>query len=293
MSITKACKELGYSKQAYFKSVKLQILKEQQEQKASVTILREVKKYRKEMPKIGALKLYYLIAPLLQKKGFKIGRDKFASILKEHNYLVIRKKKYYRTTDSRNWQNQYDNLIEDVIPNRPEQIWVSDITYILTKTKQVLYGHLVTDAYSKKIMGYEVAIDMKASSSVKALQMAIDNRQYSEQLIHHSDRGSQYCSALYTDLLKENDILISTTQNGSPYDNPIAERMNDIVKNEFELDENARNVEDAKKKLAKLVDTYNNLRPHRSNHMLTPQQMHNQNKLPIITWGKTKVLEEE
>ena len=154
-----------------------------------------------------------------------MGRDRFMGILKKHNRLVVRKKKYYRTTDSNAWRKQFPNLIIGIIPCRPEQIWVADITYFRTRKEGAVYGHLITDAYSKKIVGYHVSLDMKASSSVESLNFALENRYYNESLIHHSDRGSQYCSAEYTGILKKHKVNISMTQNGSPYDNAVAERV--------------------------------------------------------------------
>lgn len=290
MSIYKACQLLGYSKQAYFKGVKNELSKVEDEQIGIDFILDKVSKYRKDMPKIGGLKLFYLISPLLREKGIKIGRDKFMDILKRHKQLIINRKKRYFTTDSSAWRNQYDNLTEGLVPHRPEQLWVADITHFLTEEEGAVYGHFVTDAYSKKIMGYEVSVDMLASSTLKALKMALKNRLYKESLIHHSDRGSQYCSALYTKVLKRRKIKISMTQDGSPYDNAIAERINGIMKSEFGLGELLKNLEEAKKKTAKAVDIYNSQRPHWSNHLLTPNQMHLQSEVNIRTWGRKKPL---
>ena len=167
--------------------------------------------------------------------------------------------------------------------NRPEQVWVADITYFRTP-KGFIYGHLVTDTYSKKLVGTVIADDMKATTTLLALKMAIKNRQYNEPLIHHSDRGFQYLSKTYTNYLKKNKIQISVTQNGSPYDNPVAERINGILKDEFGFGGIVKNLEEARQLLKKAMHIYNDKRPHWSNHLLTPNQMHNQRQLEMITW---------
>ncbi len=288
MSINRACGFLGHSKQAYFKAFKNKKAKDEKTANAEEFILKHVKTIRKDMPKIGGLKLFYLISPLLKGAALKVGRDRFIDILGRHNLLVIRKKRRYTTTDSSHWRNQFGNLVEGVVPSRPEQVWVGDITYIETEEEGAVYGHFITDAYSKKIMGFEVSVDMEARSTIKALKMALKNRQYQEQLTHHSDRGSQYCSAIYTKLLKKNKIMISMTQDGSPYDNAVAERINGILKDEFLLGGLLKNIGHAKELTAKAVGVYNGMRPHWSNHLLTPEQMHQQDKIEIKTWRAKK-----
>ena len=179
---------------------------------------------------------------------------------------------------------QFDDLLKGISITRPEQIWVADITYFRTQ-EGFIYGHLITDAYSKKIMGAVVAGDMKATTTLLALKMALKNRQNKEPLIHHSDRGFQYLSKVYTNHLKKNKIKISVTQNGSPYDNPVAERINGILKDEFNLGSTLKNLQKAKQILEKAMHIYNEKRPHWSNHLLTPNQMHNQQDLEMITWN--------
>lgn len=290
MSISQGCRILGYSKQAYFKATKNEKTKLEKSVVVVSFILKKVESIRKDMPKIGGAKLFYLIKPLLINKGYKVGRDKFFSILKVHNLLIVRKKRKHFTTDSSYWRNQFDNLIKDIIPHRPEQIWVADITYFMTEKEGYVYGHFLTDAYSKKMMGFEIADDMKASSTLKALKMALRNRIYEQQLIHHSDRGMQYCSKEYTSVLKRNNILISMTQDGSPYDNAIAERINRIMKEEFLLGHTYKNIEQVRKLAIKAIDIYNNFRPHWSNGLLTPNDMHHQNAQPVKTWKNKKFI---
>jgi len=238
------------------------------------------------MPKLGGLKLYGLLKNEFQKKCLKMGRDKLFELLRHEQMLIIKKKKYVKTTDSRHWMRKYPNLIKHLEIIRPEQVWVADITYIETK-QGFNYLHLVTDAYSKQIMGYQLSEDMSATATVKALRMAIGKRVYSTAtLIHHSDRGLQYCSTAYTKLLQENNIMISMTEESDPYENAIAERVNGILKQEFSLDETFENTIQAQKHIDQSIWIYNCKRPHLSCHLLTPIQMHAQKRLKIKKWNK-------
>lgn len=237
------------------------------------------------MPRLGTRKLYYLLSEEFEQGGLKVGRDKLFSILRASNLLIHKKKRYVRTTDSSQWQRQHDNLVEGYVPEKPEELLVCDITYFETEQGNA-YGHLVTDAYSKKIMGYEVAYDMTKERTVAAFEMAMSNRVYKHRGIHHSDRGLQYCSYLYTATVRDNNYEISMTQDGSPYDNAIAERINGILKDEFGLDKKFKDLDELKEKLKRAVEIYNNQRPHMSCHLLTPNQMHEQQKLKVVTWRK-------
>ncbi len=240
---------------------------------------------RRQMPRLGTRKLYHL----LKAEGIiHIGRDKLFSVLRQEGLLVNRKRKYTITTNSKHWLRKYPNLIKGICLERPEQLWVADITYIDTLDGNA-YLHLVTDAYSKQIMGYELCNNMEATSTLKALKMALDKREYkASELIHHSDRGLQYCSNLYTDCLKENNVAISMTENGDPYENAIAERVNGILKDEFGLSDKLEDVIQAKELTGQSIRIYNNLRPHLSCSMLTPNQMHKQDKIKLISFKKKK-----
>jgi len=240
---------------------------------------------RRSMPRLGTRKLHYL----LKQQDIAIGRDRLFDLLRKEGLLVATRKKHVRTTDSTHWMRKYPNLVKDIDLTRPEQLWVSDITYLDTKAEGNLYLHLITDAYSKQIMGYELCDNMTAISTHKALVMALGKRQYEQApLIHHSDRGLQYCSALYTGCLKTNNIAISMTENGDPYENAVAERVNGILKDEFGLGDQLNDIREAKKQVAQSVYTYNHQRPHLSCNMLTPIQMHRQQTLRIKTY-KQKV----
>lgn len=237
------------------------------------------------MPRLGTRKLYHLLKDSFRKDGISIGRDRLFDLLRQQGLLVKKKKKYIKTTDSKHWMHKYPNLIKGLVIKRPEQLWVADITYIAVGDDHC-YLHLITDAYSKKIVGYHVSETLAASATVKALKMALKNRQYSLGIIHHSDRGLQYCSAAYVKILNKNRIAISMTEDGSPYDNAIAERVNGILKDEFGLDEVIDNLGQLQLQVTQSISTYNNIRPHESNHLLTPKQMHQQKKLKPKAWHK-------
>lgn len=240
---------------------------------------------RNRMPRIGTRKLYYLLKEDFLRDGIVIGRDRLFDILRDEGLLVVRKKKHSRTTDSSHWMRKYPNLIKGLKLRRPEQVWVADITY-LTLNDRYCYLHLITDAYSKRIMGYCISETLMAAQTLKALQMALKYRQYGGSLIHHSDRGLQYCSSGYITTLKDNAVRISMTQDGSPYDNAIAERVNGILKDEFGLDETFGNQQQLQLQVVQSIEIYNNNRPHQSNQMLTPYEMHQQNKLKPKEWHK-------
>ena len=281
LSLTGVCRQLGYSKQAYYKSLsrrKVTTLKKEQ-------IKQKVLSVRHLLPQLGTRKLYKLLGEDFKRQEIKMGRDRLFDLLREESLLVVRKRKYVKTTDSRQWMRQYPDLAKGIDLLRPEQLWVADITYLSTG-QGYCYLHLITDAYSKKIMGYQLSKQLAASATLQALKRALKTRKYSHPLIHHSDRGLQYCSKEYTGLLKQNNISISMTQTGSPYDNAIAERINGILKQEFGLDDQFDGLEQAEKQVDEAVALYNNLRPHLSNHYLTPAQMHEQNSLKPKIWHK-------
>jgi putative transposase len=239
---------------------------------------------RQSMPRIGARKLYYMLTNKLQ--ALKIGRDKFFNILRANHLLIEPKRSYHVTTDSRHRFRKHKNLILEMAINKPEQVWVSDITYI-GKREKPCYLSLVTDAYSKKIMGFYIADNMDTQSSVKALKMAIKGSKYNKgSLIHHSDRGVQYCAGDYQKLLLKNGIQCSMTNNGDPYENAVAERINGILKQDFIIDTYHADLDIMREIVKEAVDIYNNKRPHYSNHMLTPAQMHRQCDIQMRTYKR-------
>lgn len=237
-------------------------------------VLQEVNKVRAELPGAGTRKLHYMLKGILESHGISLGRDYLFDLLAATGLLISRRRRRIITTDSNHWLKRYDNLMVRESISRPEQVWVSDITYLKLNSSFV-YLSLITDAYSRQIVGYHLQNDLSTIGCLKALEMAISKRQTSEiPLMHHSDRGSQYCSKAYVDMLYDANIVISMTQNGDPYENAIAERVNGILKTEFDIERNTGTFESLKVKLAKVINAYNTLRPHASLGYLTPIQAH-------------------
>ena len=227
---------------------------------------------RRCLPRLGTRKLYYLLKPKLQQAGIKLGRDALFDYLRQHQLLIKPRRNYTKTTFSKHWMRKHPNLLKDIEIVRPEQAFVSDITYV-ESAQGVHYLSLVTDACSRKVMGHELSHEMKASDTLKALQKAVGQRQTDAPLLHHSDRGVQYCSAIYQSELAEHDIRPSMTDGYDCYQNALAERVNGILKQEF-LFYRCQTFEDLKVLVAESVDAYNQLRPHLSLDMKTPEEVH-------------------
>lgn len=240
---------------------------------------------RGKMPRVGTRKLYFLIKEELVRLDIKIGRDVLFKFLRAEHLLIKSKRTYHKTTDSKHWMRKYPNRIRELQLIRPEQLWVSDITYIKTVNGHH-YLSLITDAYSKKIMGYELLDNLSVAGPLSALSMALRNRKYNDQLIHHSDRGLQYCSAEYIKKLAENNIEISMTENGDPYENAVAERVNGILKHEFFLVEQFKDHLQALEVIKQSIEVYNQNRPHMSCQLLTPNAVHLQTQLVLKKWKK-------
>jgi transposase InsO family protein len=238
------------------------------------------------MPKLGTRKLYYILEDEL--KLLKIGRDKLFRILKANNMLIKLKKRYHITTNSHHRFRKHRNQIKKIDINRANQVWVSDITYIGNRSNPS-YLALITDAYSKKIVGYDTSNSLNVAGSLRALDMALKNENTNlKPLIHHSDRGLQYCSNDYQKLLTQNNIMPSMTEQYDPYENAIAERINGVLKQEFDIDKYNVDIETKSKLTKNAIEIYNQYRPHLSNQMLTPNQMHKQNKLKRKEYKKNK-----
>jgi transposase InsO family protein len=249
-------------------------------------VIKQVIEIRKRHPRLGVRKLLVLLDPYLLEHQIKMGRDALFELLAAHRLLIKRRKRRAHTTLSFHWLRKYPNLIRDYTPIRPNQLWVSDITYWRLKEK-FIYISLITDAYSHKIVGYQVDETLEAASTLGALKMALKDVIGSvEGLIHHSDRGLQYCSKEYTDLLKKNNILISMTQEYDPYENAVAERVNGILKEEFGLHEIFENYQNLNKQVTQAITLYNNFRIHMSINMMTPNQAHQQKIIHLKQWKK-------
>lgn len=229
-SLGKVCTLFGVTRQAYYEA-------EVHERKTSIArmiVLTVIKGLRDEIPLIGTRKLLFQLGPHLAEHGIKMGRDQLFDLLRFHGLLIRRRKRLVKTTDSHHWLKKYPNLIVGMVITSPEQLWVSDITYIRT-LEGFSYLSLITDAYSRKIVGYALYPTLEATGCIEALEMAVNGRRNVTPfiLIHHSDRGIQYCSFEYITILMKANIAISMTQSGSPYENALAERVNGTIKNEF------------------------------------------------------------
>ena len=251
-------------------------------QNKAAKVVSLVMETRRFMPRIGTRKLYHLLEDPLAALG--VGRDKLFDVLRANNMLIVPKRQYRQTTNSKHLFHKHKNLVLDRIPARPEEIWVSDITYVGGRNKHT-YLALVTDAYSKKIVGYDLSDSLSAEGAVRALKMACHGRMYKHlPLIHHSDRGIQYCCDDYQNQLKKHHIQVSMTESYDPYANAVAERINATIKHEFLLEEMESDLHTQQRVVAQSVKIYNSMRPHLSCGMLTPDEMHRQDKKEIITY---------
>ena len=227
---------------------------------------------RMEMPRLGTRKLYHLLKDEFSTSGLKIGRDALFDYLRSEHLLIRRKKNYTKTTDSKHWLKKHPNLVTGMEIKRPEEVFVSDITYVKSR-ERTHYLALVTDAYSRKIMGYHMSDDMGAENMVQALKMAVRGRLSDQPLIHHSDRGLQYAAAVYQEELQRNSITPSMTDGYDCYQNALAERVNGILKQEFLL-ETCNSGRELEILVKESIDTYNQRRPHLSLSMNTPDFVH-------------------
>lgn len=276
IGIGKFCQLLGVTRQAYYQHFwyQEQLIFEDE------LIISEVLRIRKDHRHMGGRKLFELLQPFLMEHQIKMGRDRLFDVLSANYLLIKRRKKQTITTNSFHRFKKYPNLIRDFIPISANQLWVSDITYWKIKDDFV-YISFITDAYSRKIVGYHLGDSLQTSETIQALAMAIlglsNENKKSLQLIHHSDRGTQYCSNEYVKLLENNNIGISMTENGDPLENAIAERVNGIIKEEYLNDYQVENLMEAGELLDTVINLYNNERPHMSIGNLTPNQVHQNN----------------
>ncbi len=241
------------------------------------------------MPRIGTRKLYHLLKEELRAIG--VGRDKLFDILRANGELITPVRSYHVTTNSHHRFRKHKNLIIDIEPTRPEQIVASDITYIGGRNNH-MYLSLVTDVYSKKIMGYDLSNSLNTDGVLNALRMAHHNRIYGNKpLIHHSDRGIQYCSDAYQKALHRYKMTPSMTESYDPYANAVAERVNGILKQEFLLEHISLPLDMMKKVVRDAIYIYNNRRPHFSCGYLTPQEMHSQQEKKMKTYKSKKSLQ--
>jgi len=277
------CRLFGITRQAYY-----QYFNRKVEREFELTIVLEaVRKIRTRLKKLGTRKMLPMLRTELQKHEINIGRDQLFWLLRENNMLVKRRKRRIVTTLSFHWLHTYDNLIKDIIPTCAGQIWVCDITYIET-LDGILYLSLITDAYSKKIIGYRIAENLTAQETIKALEMALLQRNSAIDLIHHSDRGVQYCCKDYVRLLQKNNIKISMAETGNPYENAIAERVNGTLKNELLEEYQKMQKSFVTHAIIEAIEIYNKERPHLSCDGLTPEQAHERTGILKKQWKNYK-----
>jgi len=265
LTVTKACSLIGISRQAYYKQCIAQVKRKKHER----LILDYVIAERMVQPRIGTRKLQYL----LSLHQLFIGRDRLFKLLASYRMLVSRQRAYHKTTQSHHRFTCHPNLVKDgLAPQKPEQLWVADITYLPTASGNA-YLSLVTDAYSRKIVGYQVDDNMRVNSVKKAFYNALKQRKTKNTLVHHSDRGVQYCSNEYQQLHKKYNVKCSMTDGYDCYQNALAERINGILKSEYLLVK-PQNLSEAKKMVEESVMTYNQRRPHTALKYKTPNEIH-------------------
>jgi putative transposase len=267
-SLRRLCVLLGRSRQAYYKLLRVS----ERDAIRSDLIIQEVGKIRSEQKRIGARKLHMMLCGFMAGQGKVLGRDAFFDLLRDHGLLVRKRKRTKpRTTFSGHWMKRYPDLAKEFVATRARQLWVSDITYVRVG-EGFCYLSLITDAYSRKIVGWGLRRDLSARGCVTALKMAKKDNPYTKGLIHHSDRGLQYYSREYVKTLGKG-VLISMSQKSDPLENAIAERVNGILKQEL-LEERFRDFAQARSAVERAIAVYNYQRPHLSIDMLTPAEAH-------------------
>ncbi|MCF3109240.1 IS3 family transposase [Niabella sp. CC-SYL272] len=270
-NISTLCSLLGYSRQALYQGGRQQ----QQQAYKEALIIQQVQMIRLTQKRLGGRKLLGLLGNFFKEHKISIGRDAFFNLLCRNGLLVRRRKRSKPiTTDSVHHFRKYKNIVKGFTPMAANQLWVSDITYI-PLAEGFGYLSLITDAYSRKIVGFDLHPTLGATGSVKALKMALLSLPAHHNIIHHSDRGIQYCSNEYVRVLNKNNITISMTENGDPLENAIAERINGILKQEF-LEAQYSDFQAAQTAITRAINIYNYQRPHSSVDYLTPVAAHQQ-----------------
>jgi putative transposase len=264
---------MGISRQAHYKALACQ--RQQCEQEAKV--IEMVRHTRQRQPRVGTRKLHHMLQEPMQQAGIKLGRDGLFDLLRDACMLVAPKRAYHKTTHSHHHLRRHPNLLKagvagQVVPSRCEQVWVADITYLPTRDKTV-YLSLVTDAYSRKIVGWHVHASLQAEEVSQALKMALRGRQTRQPLVHHSDRGVQYCSSHYQSIHSRHRITCSMTDGHDCYQNALAERINGILKTEFLL-HRPTDLQQAARMVRESIAVYNRERPHDSLKKQTPEAVH-------------------
>jgi len=279
-SVESLCRLFGKTRHSYYDyqwRAEKATLKEE-------VVLQLVHEVRLRLPRAGTRRLLVLLAPGLASHQIKVGRDYLFDLLEANKLLVRSRRRKAYTTNSQHWMHKYTNIAQNLVIDRPEQLWVSDMTYIRVMN-QWGYLSLITDAYSRKIMGHCFRNDMLTEGCLEALKMALAGRIYpNRRLVHHSDRGCQYCCKDYVNLLKEHEVDISMTERGDPYENALAERINGILKMEFGLYGSQSGFDETYKLIKRSIRDYNEYRPHSSCNNMTPERAHHSTGLLKKLW---------
>lgn len=281
------CGLFGKTRQAFYKQKNI----DHRSGLEMAIVLEKILEIRASQKRLGGRKIHRMLSTTLREHKIKLGRDRFFNLLAEHGMLIRkRKRKKVQTTDSNHPFKKYPNLIKGSNVSHANQIWVSDITYIRLVGSRFCYLSLITDVYSRKIVGYCLYPSLAAEGPIEALKMALVHlkKLITYRLIHHSDRGAQYCSRAYIELLDINHVSISMAEKGNPYENAIAERVNGILKSEFALDRLFKNYEAAAVVVAESIRIYNEQRPHASCDYLTPEQAHTKQGELVKRWRKKR-----
>ena len=268
MSLLKACRLFGISRQAVYKREAYITQRVEELSKVKDLVIEQ----RRIMPRLGTRKLYYLLKKDFQRQSIKLGRDGLFNFLRAEYLLIKPNRSYRKTTFSKHWLHKYPNLAKNIKVDRIEKLWVADITYIETE-ERTAYLSLITDAYSRKIVGHHLHESLHTEGAAKALKQALKGRRTQNTLIHHSDRGLQYCAEEYQKVQRTNRIISSMTDGYDCYQNALAERMNGIIKEEF-ITTKPKTVDMARKIVEQSIRIYNSKRPHLSLNYKTPNQMH-------------------
>lgn len=270
--MSRACRHIGISRQAYYQGCQRQVQRDAKHEQ----VLDLVRERRLRQPRLGTRKLHHLIAPDLELAGLQMGRDALFDLLRHARLLVVPKRAYHKTTNSHHRFRRHPNLLkpgpDQVRAEASEQVWVADITYLPTQT-QCAYLSLITDAHSRKIVGYHVHEGLHAAQVSQALKMALKERKGQGPLVHHSDRGVQYCSAEYQEIHRRHGITCSMTDGYDCYQNALAERINGILKNELLL-QRPLDLAQARRMVRESIAIYNRERPHLSLQLKTPDEVH-------------------
>jgi putative transposase len=278
-SVRYFCLLFGKSRQAYYE----QCTAVQKQQLNDALVLKLVEEIRKDLPRSGVPQLLQLLKTPMAEHGIKMGRDALYQLLGTHGYLIRYRRRKVYTTHSNHPYKKYPNLIRELLLTHAGQLWVSDITY-LRLTKGFCYLSIITDAYSRKIVGYKLHPTLHSEGATDALIMAATHSKRQQSLIHHSDRGIQYCCSDYIQMLEHYGIRISMTEKGDPYENAIAERVNGILKEEFYLNRTFISFTEAEQAVHNAIKKYNEIRPHASCDYMTPSVAHEQKGILRKRW---------